>query len=415
MSPTGIRHEVRQRVNSLGKKTLYGPLARAVQQAIRSCATGWLVLSIAAGWPASASTSEPTGNSAGDIVVSGTGRPPALWFASDGSASELESMFSTPGVISDLAELKAGVALAVSDLSADRARIVRQLNQAGIPVTAWLTLPADQGYYLNSSNAPLAAARFADFEKWSSAERLQWAAIGLDMEPSLQEFASLKQGGKWHLVSTMIMRLFDGQRVRRATSMYSALIREMQAHGYRVQTYQFPFIADERRVQSTVLERIGGIVDVKGDEEVLMLYTSFAHQTDSALIWVYGPDAQAIAIGSTSGPDSDPRFVRLNWLAFSRDVIVANHFSHTVGVYNLQGCIRQGFLSRLKTVNWDEPVTIQAESVQRVTKFRTRIQRVLWIASHILYFAVALLIALAWIVVRWNNRLHRSRTPSLAT
>ena len=71
-----------------------------------------------------------------DIVVSGTGRPPALWFASDGSASELKSMFSTPGVISDLAELKAGVALAVSDLSADRARIVQQLNQAGIPVTA---------------------------------------------------------------------------------------------------------------------------------------------------------------------------------------------------------------------------------------------------------------------------------------
>lgn len=324
-------------------------------------------------------------------------------------------MFSTPGVISDLAELNAGVALAVSDLSADRARIVRQLNQAGIPVTAWLTLPADQGYYLNSSNAPQAAARFADFETWSTAERLQWAAIGLDMEPSLQEFASLKQGGKWHLVSTLIMRLFDGQRIRHAESMYSALIREMQSHGYRVQTYQFPFIADERKVQSTVLERISGIVDVKGDEEVLMLYTSFAHQTDSALIWVYGPDAQAIAIGSTSGPDSDPRFVRLNWVAFSRDLIVANHFSHTVGVYNLQGCIRQGFLSRLKTVNWDEPVTVPAESVQRVRKFRTRIQRVLWIASHILYFAVALLIALAWTVVRWNNRRHRSQTPSLAT
>ena len=78
-----------------------------------------------------------------------------------------------------------------------------------------------------------------------------------------------------------------------------------------------------------MLERIGGIVDVKGDEDVLMLYTSFAHQTDSALIWVYGPDAQAIAIGSTSGPDSDPRFVRLNWLAFSRDVIVANRTSRT--------------------------------------------------------------------------------------
>ncbi len=320
-------------------------------------------------------------------------------------------MFSKPGVISDLAELRAGVALAVSDLSADRARIVRQLNQAGIPVTAWLTLPAEQGYYLNSSNAPQATARFADFEKWSTAEGLRWAAIGLDIEPSIQEFASLKQGGKWHLVSTLIMRSFGRQRIRRANNMYSTLIREMQTHGYRVQTYQFPFIADERRVQSTLLERIGGIVDVKGDEEVLMLYTSFAHKTDSALIWVYGPDAQAIAVGSTSGSDSDPRFIPLNWLAFSRDLMVANHFSHTVGVYNLEGCIRQGFLSRLKTVNWNESITIPAESVQKVENFRTRIQRVLWIASHVLYFVVALLIALAWIVVRWNKRRDRSQTP----
>jgi hypothetical protein len=324
-------------------------------------------------------------------------------------------MFSTPDVISDLAELKAGVALSVSDFSADRARIVRQLNQAGVPVTAWLTLPAEQGYYLNSSNAPQAAARFADFEKWTAAEGLRWAAIGLDMEPSIQEFASIKQGGKRNLVSTVIVRAFSGQRIRRATDMYSALIREMQTHGYRVQTYQFPFIADERRVQSTLLERIAGIVDVKGDEEVLMLYTSFAHQTDSALIWVYGPEAQAIAVGSTSGPDSDPRFVRLNWLAFSRDLIVANHFSHTVGVYNLKGCIRQGFLSRLTTLNWNEPITIPAESVQKVEKFRTRIQRVLWIASHILYFAVALLLALAWTVVRWNERRHRSQTQGSAS
>jgi hypothetical protein len=43
-------------------------------------------------------------------------------------------------------------------------------------------------------------------------------------------------------------------------------------------------------------------VDVRGEREVLMVYTSFNQSLDSALIWVYGPDAQAIAVGSTTVP-----------------------------------------------------------------------------------------------------------------
>ena len=76
-------------------------------------------------------------------------------------------------------DLKAGVVLALPDLTVDRANIVRQLNRAGIPVTAGLTLPAEQGYYLNASNGREAEARFEDFEKWSTANGLRWAAIGL--------------------------------------------------------------------------------------------------------------------------------------------------------------------------------------------------------------------------------------------
>ena len=145
-------------------------------------------------------------------------------------------------------------------------------------------------------------------------------------------------------------------------------MREIRSHGYPVETYQFPFIADERAVRSSVLERLTGIVDVRGDREVLLLYTSFNPSLDSALIWVYGPEAQAIAVGSTTGPTSDLHFARLNWEEFSRDLMVANHFSHVIGVYNLDGCVRQGFLARLKNLNWNESVTISAESVQSATK-----------------------------------------------
>jgi hypothetical protein len=124
-----------------------------------------------------------------------------------------------------------------------------------------------------------------------------------------------------------------------------------------------------------------------------MLYTSFNPSLDSALIGVYGSEAQTIAVGSTTGPASDPHFARLNWEEFSRDLMVANHFSHVIGVYNFGGCVRQGFLARLKNLNWSESVTISAESVQRATKLRERIQRVLWIVSNLPYFVAVIPIA----------------------
>lgn len=141
-----------------------------------------------------------------------------------------------------------------------------------------------------------------------------------------------------------------------------------------------------------------------------MLYTSFNQSLDSALIWVYGPDAQAIAVGSTTDPTSDAHFAKLNWEEFSRDLKVADHFSHMIGVYNLEGCVRQGFLARLKNVNWNESVTISAESVRRATQLRVRVQRVLWIVSNLPYLLTVILIAFVWIIVWWNKRRPR-RNP----
>jgi hypothetical protein len=356
----------------------------------------------------------PSRRSAQDILVPGGkgGAPPHLVLASDQSTGELESMLSEPGVIADLIDLKAGIALALPDLTVDRARLVRQLNRDGVPVTAWLTLPTEQGYYLNASNGRQAEARFQDFEKWTTANGLRWAAIGLDIEPNIQDFATLRQGNKWRLFLTLLGRYVDVQRVRDANYTYSALIREIRSHGYQVETYQFPFIADERAVRSSLLERLTGIVDVGGDREVLMVYTSFNQSLDSALIWVYGPDAQAIAVGSTTGPTSDPHFARLYWEEFSRDLMVANHFTHVIGVYNLEGCVRQGFLARLKNVNWNESVTLSAESVRRATQFRKRVQRVLWIVSNLPYFLAVVLIAFFWIIVwRIKRRLRRNPYP----
>jgi hypothetical protein len=383
------------------------------------CMSSWLTLTatailslLTAGFAQS-----PTKASPGDIHISGENRagPPRIAFAADGSTSELESLFSQPNVISDLKTINAGIALSLPDLSPDRARIVRQLNSAGIPVTAWLTLPSEQGYYLNAGNAPEAAARFAAFQTWTSTYSLQWAAVGLDIEPGIHEFTSIRNS-KSRLAWTLIKRYFDMERIQRARNSYSALIREIQAQGYPVETYQFPFLADERRARSTLLERLAGIVDVRGDREILMIYTSFRQQLDSALIWVYGPDAQAIAVGITNGPEAAPHFTRLNWEELSHDLIVASHFSHEVGVYNLAGCVQQGFLPRFKTMNWNQSVTISADSIRKATRFRARLQRAIWLVAHLPYLAAAIVIATTWILVRWIPVRRRKRkqlwTPS---
>ena len=369
------------------------------------------ILSISIGGFAQGQDNRPRG----DIRISGEnkGGPAQLVFACDGSTSELETLFSQPDVLSDLKDLHAGIALALQDLSPDRARIVRQLNSAGIPVTAWLALPAEQGYYLNAANAPQAAARFAAFQTWTNTYGLQWAGVGLDIEPNIKDFATLRNS-KWRLAWTLFGRYFDMERVRRARESYSSLIREIQAHGYRVQTYQFPFISDARRVRSTLLERLAGIVDVKGDQEVLMVYTSFNHRLDSALIWVYGPDAQAIAVGVTSGSTTAPRFTPLNWEDFSRDLIVASHFSHVVGIYNLQGSVQQGFLPRLKTMNWNQSVEIPGDSIRKARQLRARIQRALWLVAHLPYFAAAILIAITWILTQRSSRKRLQRSSEAA-
>ncbi len=366
------------------------------------CFVVWLAVAGLAGMatPSMAFELEAHQASSGDtqVLTNKTQGPPALWFACDGATSDVQQTLSQPGVLSDLQELKAGVSLALPELSEGRAQMVLQLNRAGIPVTAWLALPGAQGYYLNASNVQGAKTRFKEFQRWSAAYGLRWAGIGLDIEPNIQDFEALGKGHKWRVVSMISRRCFDVERVKRARASYAELIHEMHSDGYAVETYQFPFIADERDAHSTLLERITGIVDIRADREALMLYTSFNPALDSALIWVYGPEAQAIAVGSTQGSNAGPRFHPLNWEEFSRDLLVAHHFTNIIGVYNLEGCVRKGLLVRLKSMNWEEPVVIPAEAIRKAKRFRVRIQAAIWAVSHLPYIFTGALLGVALII-----------------
>src|SRR5580704_798687 len=83
------------------------------------------------------------GREARQVRVTAPAERPQLNFACQLETAALQSLFSDPDVIRDVRRLNAGITISLIDLSPGRAQVVRQLNSAGVPVSAWLALPSE--------------------------------------------------------------------------------------------------------------------------------------------------------------------------------------------------------------------------------------------------------------------------------
>jgi hypothetical protein len=350
---------------------------------------------------AAVAQSDPEG-----ISIAGPGHPPQLYFACcNQSISAAQSITEDPAVLASLRNLHAGIAIAVSDLSPERAGIVHRLNHAGIPVIAGLSVPGEKGPYVHDGDVAETQAAVANFERWTLQYHLHWQAVGLDIEPDFGALARLK-GHPLRMAGLLAKRWFDRAKVARARAAYAALIRQMQAQGFFVQTYQFPFIVPERRMHSTLLERMLGIVDVRGDQEALMLYTSYAPAEGAGIVAELGPDAQAIILGVTQGdPNAGALGRPLDWATLSDELIVAAHFTSTVGIFNLEGCVQQGFLERIQTIDWSRPVIIPPAQIHRARRKVQIACALVWLGAWLpgILLAAAILLAI-WAARRCRRR-----------
>jgi hypothetical protein len=322
----------------------------------------------------------------------------------------MQALFADHDVVAALHDLHAQVAVAIADFSPERAQVVRFLNQQQIPVIAGVTLQTKDGPYFNADDVAEAPAQIAAFEKWTRENGLHWDAVGLDIEPNFSELAALKNH-RWRLIKTLLRNGFDSKRIERAQEAYSALIRQIQSQGYPVETYTLPYGPVERNLHTTLIDRLLGTVDVSGGENDVMIYTSYARPVGSAIIWDLGPYTQGIIVGVTDGlTPAGSGFGPLDWDEFSSDLIVASHFAHHIGVFNLEGCVRHGYLPRLETMDWGGSVVIPAASVSRAKRQVMALSIALWIGSNLLYFAAALLLVILF-VWRWRVRRLKSKVP----
>jgi hypothetical protein len=182
----------------------------------------------------------------------------------------------------------------------------------------------------------------------------------------------------------------------------------IHADGYPVESYQFPLIADERRAGSTVLQRLAGVVDVAVDREVWMLYTNMLRPHGPGILASYAPEAQVIGLGVTGGGRVEPGFTPpapLTWDELARDLRLAWLWCDDLFIFSLEGCVEQGFLERLGSFVWDQPMIIPESSKARLDAWRGTLQSSLWLAQRLPYFLAGLAAGLlTWKIIRRYRR-----------
>jgi len=327
---------------------------------------------------------------------------PKLTFFCELPGDALENLFDGRFVIDDLLDLDASLSLGILDLSESRAKVVQRLNKAGVPVIAWLLLPEEEGYWFNIENYNEAAAHYIQFKAWTTQHNLEWAGVGLDIEPNINDMRSLSRKED---VNSILNRTFhrytDKKQVQKAQLAYQALIDLIHADGYKVESYQLPLIIEDRRAKATVIQRTLGMVDIDVDREVLMLYSSFFRPDGAGVLWSYAPDADSIGVGSTGGGVDIEGVIDvapLTWDEFTRDLRLCFKQNKPIHIFSLEGCVEQGFLSKLNTFEWDKPVEIPDETF-RVRSLRTGLTVALWILERpwVLLLGLASLIGLGFL------------------
>jgi hypothetical protein len=295
------------------------------------------------------------------------GRPQLIFF-SELDSPALEQLLEQPGLLADLSSSDCGIAVAVRELSPSDSEVFRLLNQHHIPVIAWLQLPPDEGYWFNLQNYPQAIERYRAFRSWARTDGLRFHAVGLDIEPPIRELSLLQRWGLRDLARRLWLAR-ENVLYPAARAAYADLIAEIHHDGYEVHTYQLPVIADDRRAGTTLVQRSLDVIDLPADVEVLMCYSSIpldriGNDFGGALISSYGPAADGIGVGSIGGStvtnSSAEGLPPLSWEALERDLLLAAHYTDTIYVLSLEGCVERGLIPRIAALNWDDEARVVA-------------------------------------------------------
>lgn len=329
------------------------------------------------------------------------GQKPKLSFFTELPSVELEALFADSTVISDLHAMEAEIRMGILDFSPERVRVVQQLNREGIPVVGWLLLPKEEGYWFNMENGADALQRYEDFQEWTLANNLQWAGVGIDLEPSMEDIVLMTNNPRAALKKAF-GRLFDSSRIEKGTADYQKVISRIKSDGYALESYILPFLFDEREANSRVFQRVTGILDIPSDLEIPMLYSSFYGPNGAAFIPLYGKGLKAVAIGSTGGGVEIEGMTQipptLSWEDLERDIILAGNVVEQVHIFCLESSVERGYLPKIKDIDYSQPTPDLSANITQLDQTRSKIQWVLTLLDYPILLSIIALLILALIL-----------------
>jgi hypothetical protein len=325
------------------------------------------------------------------------GGKPHLSFFCELPEKEFTMLFADSSLINELSEMRISIRIGLHDFGKERTTTIKKLNQAGIPVYAWLLLPEEDGYWFNMYNGIKAQNRYNDFKKWTAENQIKWEGIGLDLEPDMND-AKLLMTHPWKFGWKAFIRLFDNKPLKNATEIYQKLILSMKADGYLVESYIIPFLFEEREKKTKSLQKLLGIVDIETEKEIPMLYTSGLG--NPAIIPLYYTNNMPIALGSTGGGVKIEGFelAALTWDKLERDLIIASKLTDEIVIFCLETSVQKGFLENIKKIDFNQKAPDISIEVEKQKKTNNFIRFILVILDHPFWLTVGTLLILSGIV-----------------
>ncbi|MBA4410063.1 MAG: hypothetical protein C0397_11640 [Odoribacter sp.] len=333
--------------------------------------------------------------------LSYAGRPRFSFFC-ELPNKQFNELFSDSALIGQLFKMQVSVRIGLHDFSPERTLTIQKLNQAGIPIVAWLLLPEEDGYWFNMYNGEKAVKRYAGFKSWTAENQLKWEGIGIDLEPDMND-AKLAVSHPWKMAWKAYKRLYDTHSLKEGKAIYQMLISTMKADGYLVESYIMPYIYEERVKKTTSLQKLLGIIDIETEKEIPMAYTSLFD--NPGIIPLYHQDKMPIALGSTGGGVviEGIELKSMSWDKLERDILIASKLTGEIHIFCLETSVQKGFLTKIESIDFDQKEPDIQRSITKQKKMNGTVRFILIILDHpflLTLVILALVFTLVWGVYR---------------
>lgn len=315
---------------------------------------------------------------------------PKLKFFCELPTPELQMLLRREPLIRVLKELHIGICLGTLEFSSARAQLVMHLVDHGVPVTAWLVL--EDGLGANLENASRISHRYLELKSWIADYALPIDCIGLDFMPSKSALPIL-HWQDFRVLGLAMKQMARWVHFNQARKIYRSLAKQIHADGYRIETYQVPWVIDDRLAHSSLIQRALGVFDIRAHREVVKLDIGALRKYGPGLLTSYAKDATGVAVGE----DSESLITPLQWDEIEMYFRYAWSCDAEIYIYSLEKFEQFDYLEKLRYLEWDQPILEPKLVSEKWDKRRARVQALIWFLN---ISPILLLGATSWFAFR---------------